>query len=165
MTTQWTTTIIALATTMTWGSGPVLGHDHREPPGAPKICINVYLEAGGLSPQLLGSPEVLAAAFFENIGVHLIWHGARPRRVRGAQDGCCNASLVIYVIPHAPASAGPDALASARKYGSEITLYQDRVEQFLGYHPADRSILFAYVLAHELAHVIEGWTATRIPGF
>jgi len=131
---------------MTWELAPAFGRDRGQAAGTPKTCIDVYLEAGGLSPRLLDPAMAWTSGIFARIGVQLIWHRGLPGGVEG---------VAIHAIAHAPALAERDALATARPFGSEITLYRDRIERFMADHPADRSILFAYVLAHELAHVIQ----------
>ena len=40
--------------------------------------------------------------------------------------------------------------------GPEITVYNDRVRRFLADHPSLTEVAAGYVLAHELAHVMQG---------
>lgn len=70
----------------------------------------------------------------------------------------CRPAFSILWAAHAPVSAGADALAAAHPFsgsGAVITLYQDRIEQWLAQHPDAQSVGLAYVLAHELAHVMQ----------
>jgi len=63
------------------------------------------------------------------------------------------------MVDHAPVPLGPDALASARPYGSSgslISVYLDRVQRLLNRRPGLSNVLLAYIFAHELAHLMLG---------
>jgi len=121
---------------------------------AETMRVDVYIsDTGGLS-RLLGPGKILASGIFEKIGVHVNWRTGRlgdnatPRRAFG-----------IRTLEHAPESATPVALASARivdSSGTEIMIYEDRVLSFLSRHNDLAGAGAGYVLAHELAHVMQG---------
>jgi hypothetical protein len=52
-----------------------------------------------------------------------------------------------------PANEHPGALACAQPFRGGIRVFYDRVQ---GYPPSIRARLLAYVLAHEITHVLEG---------
>ena len=68
-------------------------------------------------------------------------------------------ALVIRTLEHAPESAAPEALAASRLLDSsrvEIMVYQDRLQRFLDSYRTLARVAVAYVLAHELAHAMQG---------
>jgi hypothetical protein len=144
---------IVLATVLAAGAGLSSGRDHVVA-SHPTTCIAIYFEPGNLPNDVILRPTFFVSQIFEKSGLRLVWHG--PRR-RNAPDGRCDKSLDVGVIPKAPTAASRDALAAAQAFGSAVTLYLDRIELFLRRTPGDRCILFAYILAHELGHVIEGF--------
>ena len=113
--------------------------------------VDVYLNSRDASYQLLRPGTPLASEIFNKIGVRLSWHaGELPANKVG---------IGIRTVEHAPESASPDALASSRLTGStgvEITVYKDRVQYFLSLHGNLARVAVPYVLAHELAHAMEG---------
>jgi hypothetical protein len=106
---------------------------------------------------------VVASGIFAKIGIHLHWRvGELPETQSAAGDGAIQKVFGIRTLEHAPESATTDALASARIVGSsgtEITVYKDRLQRFLDSHSNLAGVAAAgagYVLAHELAHVMQG---------
>jgi len=126
---------------------------------AEKTRVDVYINDRDGSSQLLGPGKVLASGIFEQIGVRLVWHNGE---LPAAMTGHADASLPVFAIrtsEHALESATPGALASAKLVGSsgtEITVYRDRVLRFLAYQGSMAGVEAGYVLAHELAHVMQG---------
>jgi hypothetical protein len=135
---------------------------------AEKTCTavyasDVYLSKRDGSSELLRPGKLVASSIFAKIGVHLHWReGELPSTQSGAGDGAIQRVFGVRMVEHAPKTATRDALASARIVGSsgtEITVYKDRLQDFLNIHSnlAGVSGLGAgYVLAHELAHVMQG---------
>jgi hypothetical protein len=121
--------------------------------GAPKgvrTAVDVYLSSGGNS-WLLEPGTPLASAIFKKIGVRLSWHAGELRAGQGA--------IGIRIVGHAPKSASSNAVASAQLLGSsgaEITVYEDRVRRLLAENRGLAGVATGYVLAHELAHVMQG---------
>jgi len=139
----------------------------------PAVYVSdVYLSNRDGSSELLGPGTVVASGIFAKIGVHLRWHlGELPATRSAAGDGAIQKVFGIRTLEHAPESATPDALASARIVGlsgTEITVYKDRLQSFLDRHPdlvraagsgvglLLRDSVAGYVLTHELAHVMQG---------
>src|SRR5580704_15859825 len=127
---------------------------------AAKTRVDVYLSNRDDSAQLMGAGKILASGIFEKIGVHVNW---RTGELSATRDDAGNETLRkafgIRTLEHAPESATPGALASARILGSsgtEITVYKDRVLRFLDNHSNLAGVGAGYVLAHELAHVMQG---------
>lgn len=116
-----------------------------------RLQVDIYLSSRDASSLLLGPGTPLATDIFKKIGVRLNWHdGALPESKAG---------IGIRTAEHAPESASPEALASSRLAGSagvEITVYQDRVQHFLAAHGNLARVAVPYVLAHELAHAMQG---------
>jgi hypothetical protein len=125
--------------------------------------VNVYINDCDDSALLLRSGELLAGSIFEKIDVHLNWRTGQVPATRGAaRDVTLSNVFEIRTLQHALQSASPDALASARIAGwsgAEITVYKDRLQRFLDCHrnlPGIEVAGVGYVLAHELAHVMQG---------
>jgi hypothetical protein len=113
-------------------------------------AVDVYLSSLGDS-WLLEPGTPLADTIFKKIGVRLSWHTGEPRASQGA--------IGIRAVKRAPNSASWDALASAQLLGSsgaEITVYEDRVRRVLDEHRNLAEVATGYLLAHELAHVMQG---------
>jgi len=123
----------------------------------------VYLSKRDGSRDLLGTGKVVASSLFARIGVRLQWHeGELPAAQSPAGDGAMQKLIGVHTLARAPESATPEALAAARIVGSsgtEITVYKDRLQRFLDAHSTLARAAGAgigYVLAHELAHVMQG---------
>lgn len=121
---------------------------------------DVYVSNRDESPQFLGPGKVIASAIFEKIGVRLNWRaGELPATRNVAANESLQKAFGIHTAEHAPESATPGALASARivgASGTEITVYKDRVQRFLDNNGNLAGVGIGYVLAHELAHVMQG---------
>jgi hypothetical protein len=121
---------------------------------AEKTRVDVYISNRDDSARLLGTGKILAFGIFEKIGVHVNW-----RTGELADNAAPPKAFGIRTLEHAPESATPGALASARIVGSsgtEITVYKDRVLRFLDNHSNLAGVGAGYVLTHELAHVMQG---------
>jgi hypothetical protein len=127
---------------------------------AEQTRVDVYLSNRDGSAQLMGAGKILASSIFEKIGVHVNWRTGELSPTRGdAGNETLRKAFGIRTLEHAPESATPGALASARIVGTdgtEITVYKDRVLRFLGNHSNLAGVGAGYVLAHELAHVMQG---------
>ena len=120
-----------------------------------KTAVDVYLNGRDASEQLLGPAKVLVSAIYDRIGVRLVWHtGQLPARRDNSRP-----AFAIRTAQHPLDSATSEALASARIVGSsgaQIVVYQDRLERLLAGRRSIANVAAAYVLAHELAHVMQG---------
>ncbi len=131
---------------------------------AEKTRVDIYINDHDDSAQLLGSSKVLASGIFEQIGLRLVWHNGEPPTAKSAgQTDPGQPVFAIRTLEHALESATSGALASARIMGSsggssgtEITIYKDRLQRFLADHSSVGRAAAAYVLAHELAHAMQG---------
>ncbi len=125
------------------------------PAHAPEtVDVAIYLDDRTASSELLGPGRLAASEIFRKIGVRLDWRTGEPP---AADNGA--PAFAIRAVEHAPAPAGHDALAMARLVTSgaaEVTIYADRVRCFLAQHPSQTGAPAAYVLAHELAHAMQG---------
>ena len=115
--------------------------------------VEVYVSDRDDSALLLG-PEAKAvtSGIFEGIGIRLKW---RHGELQGTEVG---PAFGIRTVARAPESATAIALASAEVLGSSgaIMLYKERVRRLLADHPTLQGAAAGYVLAHELAHVMQG---------
>ncbi|MBL8217008.1 MAG: hypothetical protein JNK87_40185, partial [Bryobacterales bacterium] len=68
-----------------------------------------------------------------------------------------DAPFTVHVDRFAPDDCTPDALASTYLPGAAITIFADRIHRRIeSAHPSVRRKMLAYVIAHELAHAIQG---------
>lgn len=114
----------------------------------------VGAEAPGVTVCMDGEPggpptwpvERMASKIFSGIGVRLEWH-----------NGSCPASpdvIKIGFADQAPKGVSAGALAYARPYeGAHIVVLYARVKRL---QPASAQRLLAYVLVHEITHILEG---------
>ena len=122
---------------------PVLGQTRM-------TVVDVYLNGHDDSALFLWPGKVLASGLFEKIGVRVKWHdGERP----GGRN-----SFGIRTADRAPASATPNALASAQlgASGADITIYKDRLLPLPTQYRVLPDVVAGYVMAHELAHAMQG---------
>jgi hypothetical protein len=122
----------------------------------------VYLDNGPLVPSVIVWPaKTIAARMFAGIGVGIRWRNGQPTPSQLA----CERPIVIRLAMDTrgtPAgdlqAAGPDAAAFARPYeGVHVAIFYDRVTQAAkGHTPMLQSVLLAHVMAHEIAHMIQG---------
>jgi hypothetical protein len=121
---------------------------------AEKARVDVYISDRDDSAQLLGPGKVLASGIFDQIGVRLVWHNGELPASSASQP-----VFSIRTLEHPLESATSTALASARivgASGTEITIYKDRLQRFLSDNASLGGVAAGYVLAHELAHVMQG---------
>lgn len=133
--------IALILTAVAW---PGLGQSKLE-------SVDVYVSDGDDSVLLLGRGTPIASQIFQKIGVRIHWHTGT---LRVGQTG-----FGIRTTARAPESATSDALAACDLLGTpgvEITVYKDRTRRFLDDHPTLMASAAGYVLAHELAHAMQG---------
>ena len=128
--------------------------------GSGRLCaaetmrVDVYVSDSDGSAELLRTGKIVASGIFEKIGVHVNWRtGKLPGQATPQK------AFGVLTLEHAPESAAAGALASARIVGSsgtEIMIYKDRVLNFLSNHSNLARVGVGYILAHELAHVMQG---------
>ena len=103
--------------------------------------------APGLDVRARNVAQHLASEIFASAGVQLAW----PRDCRS----CPDADILVSLSFHTAADQHPDAMAYALPYeGAHIVVFYDRVQQKV--EPARAPILLAYVLVHEITHILQG---------
>jgi hypothetical protein len=140
----------------------------KEPPG--QYCYRVKVQLSNRAeapPDLLRDGEGAATAVFAGIHVQITWvqlmRRDQTRHQSLAVSGCMGEAathdLALEIVPHAPASASDAALAMAMPYadaGVRAVIFYDRVESLLQLHHAPQANVLGYVLAHEIAHILQG---------
>jgi len=102
--------------------------------------------APGLDVRARNEAQRLASEIFASAGVQLTW----PRDCRS----CPDADILVSLSFHTAADQHPDAMAYALPYeGTHIVVFYDRVQQKV--EPSRAPILLAYVLAHEITHILQ----------
>jgi hypothetical protein len=92
----------------------------------------------------------IASGIFGRAGVTLEW----VKQKRGATPAC----VQVRLLGSTPDDYYPDAMAFAYPYGGcnqRITVFLDRIRARAA-DPAREATLLAYVLVHEITHVIQG---------
>jgi len=106
------------------------------------VCIN----PGAYALQIKDA-QGLASTLFRRIGIRLEWH---ERRFCPAAAS----ALHITLSDRTPDTQHPGALAYSLPYeGSQIVIFYDRIRNG---DPRRLTYLTAYVLAHEITHILEG---------
>jgi hypothetical protein len=117
-----------------------------EPGGGPSV--RVCIENSVNTPFVLIRGEFIAKQIFGSIGIHIVW----VHRTRCDQSS--SESIVVLVSTGALPGRFPGALGYTRLAERQIEVFYDRVERIV-----EASIvpnLLGHVLAHEIAHVLEG---------
>jgi hypothetical protein len=115
-----------------------------------KVCI----EPGASAPSLLTVGQALSSKILATAGIRAEW--------RIERSGCAasNDDTIQVRFSDEPAKEpGDGVLASARPYatpgsGAQVEVYYQRI--FRTVEPRLQPILLGHVLAHEIAHIIEG---------
>jgi hypothetical protein len=128
----------------------------QQRPETPADNVDVYMDFDGAFWDVMGSAETLVSDTFAKVGVNIKWHaGSPPKNYRS------DAGRTIFSIRWAervPATSSAGALAVARPLSPEasITLYEESLRRFLNRYRDTQNIVFGYVVAHELAHLMQG---------
>lgn len=118
-------------------------------PATPRSA-NIYLEHPPHKLADLEMAKLMASRIFSDIGVNLVWVQSQTERSSAYKN-----TIVIHVSVDTPAELSPRALALAYPYeGTQIRVFYDRVRQMVP--PNLVPALLAHVMAHEIAHVLEG---------
>jgi hypothetical protein len=92
--------------------------------------------------------QAVASEIFARVGIRVVWRDPRSCR---ESDGF----IKISFCDRTPQTLRPHALAYARPYeGTHIVVFYDRVQAIVTAVGAKN--LLAYVLVHELTHILEG---------
>jgi hypothetical protein len=110
-------------------------------------------------PDLLRGGQDAASRIFAGIHIQLVWTGQTQQVSNPVAGEPATRNLAVEIVPHAPASFSDVALAMAMPYaesGVRIVVFYDRVDPLLRGHNAPAATILGYVLAHEIAHVLQG---------
>jgi len=131
----------------------------REHPGQDQYRVDVQMSSQvAAPPDLLRDGQQAASNIFAGIHVQLTWVKASNAAADCVGEAATH-NLAVQIVPHAPASFSDDALAMALPYadsGVRIVVFYDRVKPLLEGHHAPEATILGYVLAHEIAHVLQG---------
>jgi hypothetical protein len=108
--------------------------------------VPVYMDnQGGGDFMTTNLATAIASKMFRRIGVTLIWVNSRS---------CPPDEIRISLTGNTPATLQPRALAYALPYeGTHIRVFLDRIETE---HPDLVPHLLAYVMVHEIIHIVQG---------
>ena len=113
-------------------------------------CLQVSVNA---KIYLLQMGEFIASQLYEGIGVPLRWSCDNSPDKK--EDG--RTTIIIRLTDKAPHDVSKKALAYALPFAREgvrVTVFYDRFEAFTRNQPYFAGIVFGYILAHEIAHVL-----------
>jgi len=135
---------LAVAAALTAEIGAAAGSIHLSSAPVVKICI----ENGDASPWIVGLGQSVTAKIFETIGIKIEW----PHRERCPKPA--PGLIAIRITTGAPAADHPEALAYSRLGENRVEVFYDRVAAMVEAPLLPR--LLGHVLAHEIAHILEG---------
>jgi len=121
-----------------------------QPNSGPTVKQNVAvcMSPGG-NATLVFQARIIASKIYAEIGVKIHWHDD-PRDCVSPRDG-----IVITFSRETPADLHPGALAYASPFErTHIVLFHDRV--MTATTPQMLPTLVAYVLVHEIGHILQG---------
>jgi hypothetical protein len=114
----------------------------------PKVTVCMGL---GPDARPLIVAEKLASKIFADIGVETEW----AERLHPTNSCQVNAAVVITLSYDTSPKDDPRAWAYARPYERKhIVVFWDRVQQKVP--PARAPVLLAYILVHEITHILQG---------
>jgi hypothetical protein len=122
------------------------------------IPVDVCMESTNALSVYESQAKLLVSEIFAPIGVDLNWHPCLSGNEEWGSE-TARTPFRIRWAQHPPSTAPAGALAAARPFGSSdhaITLYEIPLQRFLTQYPNAPAVVLAYVLAHELAHVMQG---------
>jgi Tfp pilus assembly protein FimT len=116
--------------------------------------VRVYVNSSTyVSFFVLARAEAIASQIFATAGVALEWRAAGSAACRNSDQA---RTVVLDFEGHTAPSEHPGAMAYALPYqGSHIVVLFDRIARSAG-GPRQVSTILAHVMAHEIAHLLEG---------
>jgi hypothetical protein len=120
-------------------------------PVAAAADVTVYVTSDG--GTLTFAAQSVATSLFKKAGVTIEWRGPKPQASGVRADW-----LWIELGEKTPPDRLPGALAVSYPYAGtskRITVFTDRIRSMVN-RPDQESFLLAYVLVHEITHVIQG---------
>jgi hypothetical protein len=125
-----------------------------EAQGPGRQRLTVYLENHSRAPlPVIAAARAASGDLFSAIGIDIEWRGSAPEP---PPDG---AYLVMTIVNHAPPDFGAGVLAAAYPFERvHIRLLYDRVLASAGLpvEPLRLAHTMAYVMAHEIGHMLQG---------
>ena len=108
--------------------------------------------------RALGQARRVASGIYSEIGLHLRWH--LPSAGAHCSNSPMHSTIVVTYSWQTPHSLLPHAMAvtdlSAIQGGACVTIFMDRLKPMLDGNPTKCGYLLGHVLAHEIAHVLQG---------
>jgi len=133
---------------------------------APALSIRVY-NLAGIPQSDLEKMDHQAVKIFSFAGIRLSWSVGDPKASEAhLLDMSAPMSepappvprtLVLRIVPQADASYPPEVLGRALPWaqrGAHVTLFLNHIKKVQQQHEIAISLLCAYALAHEVAHVL-----------
>jgi len=108
------------------------------------VCMEQDLR---VAPPVMVPAQALASKIFGGIGVRIKWHG----RLKD----CPERSILIGLSLTTSETLEPGALADAQPSKGTIHVFYDRISRI--YSKAQRPVVLGHVLAHEIAHDLQGF--------
>ena len=114
--------------------------------------LTVYVAHGPLVPlQVLSRAQELANDIFRGVGVQIDWCGHEPSRSHWDVER----PIIVEMVNATRRDPAAPALASSFPYeGVHINVFYDRVKQTVV--PELGPTVLAYVLVHEITHILQG---------
>ena len=120
----------------------------RLPEAQPEVRITVCMESALGGPEF-GLTRMLTARIFTDAGVKLEWRGT---------ERCPEGALVVSLSDQTTETLHPGVLGYAKPFeGTHIVIFLDRVQEM--FRSEAQPTILAYVLVHEITHILEGLCA------
>jgi hypothetical protein len=122
---------------------------------AQDCVVTVYVSTDLLPPAgMLFRAEEKATAIFRDADVRLRWHRGAPPAI--APGDACGAPLVVRIQGSERVHASAEALAFAAPFADSGTCIHVLLDRVLRDNTESLApVVLAYVLAHEITHVLE----------
>ena len=113
--------------------------------------VTIYLANHAMIPLTVLCPAVnQATLMLQRAGVNIHWRSGHPSRSVSRADW----TAIVSLQSETPPNTKPSVLGFTRpQEGAEISVYYDRVKQL---SPFESRSLLAFVLVHEITHVLQG---------
>lgn len=124
----------------------------ESPAEGANATLKVYVLRNIIDGRLnLCSAQKVVSHIFAEAGVRIKWQFGEPR------PGEQHMPIIIDLSSSTPETLAPGALAFAKVYeGIHISVFLDRIQNTIGDRDRLGTFLLAHVMAHEIAHILEG---------
>jgi hypothetical protein len=144
---------------------PVCDAGMESRPKSTWYSVNVHVKSKVVQAALVRDSEGVATTIFAKIRVQLSWRTGHLKQRQSRVVACAGNStacdITVEIMAKAPPTVNGAALATAKPYaasGVRISIFFDRIAPFLEGHHAPGATILGYVMAHEIAHVLQGGT-------